>query len=230
MTWEFCIIFLQLVTLCVLGWVVCMYIRVKRFINIARQKMPDQMDKLIDGLLDEQPALQEPARKNEFTDTQKHRERLVSLVVGGQAQQYLGKTVSADHIDAIDDGEVEKLYARYEAKLGAAMIKTLGRNMLQLYSTVVSTFLPIPPENQTMLVSDLEADPFVEHALSTSTCELYHRYGMYLAPLTAALTTTKYCQFGHKNVDSINNGGESNTRTEGECSHASDSPSATKES
>jgi hypothetical protein len=49
--------------------------------------------------------------------------------------------------------------------------------------------LPIPPENQPTLVADLEADPFVGHALSSATCEQYHHYGMYPAPLTAALTT-----------------------------------------
>ena len=55
-------------------------------------------------------------------------------------------------------------------------------------------FLPI--ENQPGLIADLEGDPFVGHALSSATCELYHRYGMFLVPLTAAMTTLKYCQFG----------------------------------
>ena len=59
-------------------------------------------------------------------------------------------------------------------------------------------FLPIPAENQPGLIADLEADPFVGHALSSATCELYHRYGMFLAPLTAALTIIEYCQFGHR--------------------------------
>ena len=59
-------------------------------------------------------------------------------------------------------------------------------------------FLPIPAENQPGLIAELEADPFVRLALSSATCELYHRYGMFLAPLTAALTTIKHCQFGHR--------------------------------
>ena len=46
-------------------------------------------------------------------------------------------------------------------------------------------FLPIPTEGQPAFVSDLEADPFVGHA----ACELYHRYGMLLAPLTNAMST-----------------------------------------
>ena len=65
---------------------------------------------------------------------------------------------------------------------------TLGSAALQLYAGVVSLFLPIPAENQPGLIADLEGDPFVWHALSSATCELYHRYGMFLAPLTTALT------------------------------------------
>ena len=47
-------------------------------------------------------------------------------------------------------------------------------------------------------MADLEDDPFVEHALTTACCEMYYRYGMYLAPLTAAMTTAKHCRFGDR--------------------------------
>ena len=75
------------------------------------------------------------------------------------------------------------------------MTKTLGSAALQIYAGTVAMFLSI--ENQPGLIADLESDPFVGHALSSATCELYHRYGMFLAPLPAALTTLKHCQFGH---------------------------------
>ena len=78
------------------------------------------------------------------------------------------------------------------------MTTTLGSAALQLYAGVVSMFLPIPAENQPGLIADLEGDPFVGHALSSATCELYHRYGMFLAPLTSALTIIKHYQFGHR--------------------------------
>ena len=69
-------------------------------------------------------------------------------------------------------------------------------------------FLPIQAENQPGLIADLEGDPFVGHALSSATCELYHRYGMFLALLTAALTTIKHCQFGHRCPAVINDGNQ----------------------
>ena len=84
------------------------------------------------------------------------------------------------------------------------MTKTLGCAALQLYAGVASMFFPISAENQPALVADLEADPFVGHALSSAICELCHRYGMFLAPLTAALTTMKHCQFGHQCPQTIN--------------------------
>ena len=120
----------------------------------------------------------------------------------GQAGRYgllaHGKALTASHIEELDDSEIARLYARNEARLGAAMTKTLGSAALQLYAGMVSMFFPIPAENQPGLIADLEGDPFVGHALSSATCELYHRYGMFLAPLTAALTTIKHCQFGHR--------------------------------
>ena len=87
---------------------------------------------------------------------------------------------------------------------------------------------PNPTRKPPKLVADLEADPFVGHAMSHVTCELYHRYGMFLAPLTAALSTAKYCQFGRKSITPITednefsrNGGDDNPN-EGNRSSTSD--------
>ena len=124
-----------------------------------------------------------------------HRERLAALAAGGRARQYLGKALSVDMVDSMGEEEVERLYSRYEGRLGAAMTKTLGAAGLQLYISVASSLLPIPREEQPKLLAELESDPFVEHAVSSATCELYHRFGMYLAPLTAGLATMKHCRF-----------------------------------
>ena len=117
-----------------------------------------------------------------------HRDRLVVLAAGGQ----LGKH-TAEQVDAMDDTEIEKIYAQYETRLGAQMTKTLGQSALQLYAMVAGKVLPITDES--LLVQDLENDPFVQHALSSAACELYYRFGMYLAPLTAALTTARHCSW-----------------------------------
>lgn len=216
MTWEALLLssclLVQLITFAVVAWAVLQYIRARRqFVNIAtpiRRIM--QMDELIDELLDADTGSAVPAsavavseKQAKASDAQKHRERLAALAAGGQAKQYLGKALTADQVDSLAEDEVEKLYAHYEARLGAAMTKTLGQAALQLYAGVASMFLPIPPENQPALVADLETDPFVGHALSSAACELYHRYGVFLAPLTTAITTAKHCQFEHQRPQTI---------------------------
>ena len=140
---------------------------------------------------------------------ERRRERLAAISIGGQSKQYFGKTVSAEDIDNMKPQEINKLYTRYEARLGASMTKTLGQAAIQLYATMAGRFLPIPVEKQHFLACDLEADPFVSHAMTTAACELYYRYGFYMAPLTAAMTTMKYCQFGHKEVIENIDGNES---------------------
>ena len=118
-------------------------------------------------------------RSQETIDPMMHCERLAAIAAGGQAGQYglvvCGKAFIADQINALDDTEIEEMYARYEARLGAAITKTLGSAAIQLYAGFVAMFLPI--ENQPDLIHDLEGDPFVGHVLSSATCELYHRYG-----------------------------------------------------
>ena len=63
---------------------------------------------------------------------QNYRERLASVAAGGQAGRYgllaHGKALTASHIEELDDSEIERLYARYEARLGAAMIWDLQRS------------------------------------------------------------------------------------------------------
>jgi len=73
--------------------------------------------------------------------------------------------VTPERIDTMNDAEIEELHARYEARLGAAMSKSLGSSLLHMYASVASMLLPLPPSRQPELVADLEQDPFVSFAL-----------------------------------------------------------------
>ena len=161
------------------------------------------------GLLDDTAKLSTTPLVDDPAKLEKKRERLASIALGGQSRQYFGKNVSAADVDNMNPQEIDKLYTRYEARLGASMTKTLGQAAIQLYATIAGRFLPIPVEKQHFLASDLEADPFVSHAMTTAACELYYRYGFYMAPLTAAMTTMKYCQFGQKEIDNNKSDGQS---------------------
>ena len=62
-----------------------------------------------------------PDAPQEDERVQKHLEWLAAIAAGGQAGQYglvvRGKAFTANQIDALDNSEIEKLYARYEARL-----------------------------------------------------------------------------------------------------------------
>ena len=94
--------------------------------------------------------------------------------------------------------EIDKLYCRYEAKLGASMTKTLGNFFffINLYVVAVSRYFNVV--NQPKLIEDLEEDPF------KSVCsELFYRYGMYLASFTPMLTAARHINFNRFIVNKI---------------------------
>lgn len=160
------------------------------FLSSLRMDMNALLDKCL-----ETPAAEKPAAEQPTADDAEKRERLADIAAGGLSKRYLGRVLTPEQIDTMTPDEIEKLYARYSMRLGAAMTQTLGKATLQLYAEIVSWYLPI--DSPSRLVADLETDPFVEHALSAATCQTYHKFGMYLAPLTAALTTMRHCRFGH---------------------------------
>jgi len=101
------------------------------------------------------------------------------------------------------------------------MTKSLGASLFRLYATAASILLPLSPERQLALVADLKKDLFVNSALSSTCCELYFRYDMFLAPIIAALTTAKHCEWGHNHVEGLapdsneNGGADTCTASEG---------------
>ena len=46
--------------------------------------------------------------------------------------------------------------------------------------------------NQDALSEDLENDPFLNSALQRATCELYYRFGSFLAPLSIGIITSRH--------------------------------------
>ena len=46
--------------------------------------------------------------------------------------------------------------------------------------------------NQDALSEDLQNDPFLNSALQRATCELYYRFGSFLAPLGIGIITSRH--------------------------------------
>ena len=77
-----------------------------------------------------------------------NRKRLSAIVAGGGSRQYLGRELQLSDIDGMTPQEVDKLYCRYEASIGASMTKTLGNSFINLYVMGVSKYFNVfsPPK------------------------------------------------------------------------------------
>ena len=135
------------------------------------------------------------------------RQKLLECVLTGNSKLYLGKVHTEDQIKKLNDEEVEKRFNNYEAKLSGQMVKSLGRSIISMYSMGTCAVLGI--SNQDALSEDLENDPFLNSALQRFTCELYYRFGSFLAPLSVGIITSR-----HYLSECNKNGGTSGTEDE----------------
>ena len=184
----------NITVLSLVGYVVYDYIKVKTklnsFFSIYKMNAEIFLGDQIEDSLNVDEANGFPQAGEEIQE--KKRERLSAIVAGGISKQYLGRELQMSDIDKMTAEQINKLYCKYEARLGASMTKTLGNSFINLYVVGVSKYFKVvdPPR----LMQDLEEDPFINNALNSACCELYYRYGMYLAPFTAMLTTAKHIE------------------------------------
>ena len=87
------------------------------------------------------------------------------------------------------------------------MVKLLGCSIINMYSMGACAALGI--SNQDSLSEDLENDPFLNSAFQRFACELYYRFGSFLAPLSVGIITSR-----HYLSDRNKNGGTSGTEDE----------------
>ena len=85
---------------------------------------------------------------------------------------------------------MEKRLKNYEAKLSGQMVKSLGKSIINMYSMGACAVLGI--NNWDALSEDLENHPFLNSALQRFTCELYYRFGSFLAPLSVGIITNRH--------------------------------------
>ena len=84
------------------------------------------------------------------------------------------------------------------------MVKSLGKSIINMYSMGACSALGI--RNQEALSEDLENNPFLNSALQRFTCELYYRFGSFLAPLSVGIIMSR-----HYLSERNKNGGTSGT-------------------
>ena len=108
------------------------------------------------------------------------RQKLLECILTGKSKLYLGKIYTEDQLAKHN----------YEAKLSGQMVKSLGKSINNMYSMGACSVLGI--SNQDALNEDLENDPFLNSALQRCTCELYYKFGSFLAPLSVGIITSRH--------------------------------------
>ena len=116
--------------------------------------------------------------------------RYCTYILSGNSKQYLGKEYTEQQINEMDSTYINILSNRYESVLSAQMTKSLGKSVVNLYSNIACSALGIG--NQRDLRNDLDSDPFLNTALQRFTCDLYYRFGAFLAPISVGIITGKH--------------------------------------
>ena len=124
------------------------------------------------------------------TQSDTKRQKLLKCVLTRNSKLYLGKVYTEEQLAKLNEEEVEKFFNNYEAKLSGQMVKSLGRSFINIYSMRACVVLGI--SNQDALSEDLDNDPFLNSAFQRATCELYYRFGSFLAPLSIGIITSRH--------------------------------------
>ena len=134
-------------------------------------------------------------------------QKLLECVLTGNSKLYLGKVYTDEQLAKLSEEEVEKLFNNNETKLSGQIVKSLGKSIINMYSMGACSALGI--RNQEALSEDLENDPFLNSALQRFTCELYYRFGSFLAPLSVEIITSRhYLSERNKNGERMSGTGD----------------------
>ena len=141
--------------------------------------------------------------------------KFLECILTGNSKLYLGKVYTEEQLAKLSEEEVEKLFNNYEAKLLGQMVKSLGKSIIDMYSMGACSVLGIT--NQEVLSEDLENYPFLNSALQRFTCELYYRFGSYLAFLSVGIITSRhYLSERNKNGERTSGTSETGDNKNGE--------------
>ena len=91
------------------------------------------------------------------------------------------------------------------------MVKSLGKSIINMYSMGPCSALGIT--NQDALSEDLENNPFLNSALQRFTCELYYRFGLFLAPLSVGIITSRHYLLSEHNKNREQTSGTGDEKT-----------------
>ena len=162
------------------------------FITYKGYSLYKRFNKMTDLIIDNLIATEKKVEveTSQGPRTSEMKDKLITCVLSGKSKTYLGKVYSEDQIRELNDEETIKLFNNYESKLSGQMVKSLGKSIVGAYSMAACAALGM--DNQKALSKNLEEDPFLDAALQRFTCDLYYRFGSFLAPLSVGLITGRH--------------------------------------
>ena len=203
-----------LLLLTMFGSTCCVYYRLKKILYLISIVMDSEiLDQLTDLGRDIDSEFPKPKRGRrkkadpkinelEDNDVREKRERLVECVLSGNSKMYLGKEYTEQQINEMDYNSINTLLNRYESISSSQMTKSLGKNVINLYSNLACSLLGVG--NQQELSTDLECDPFLNTAMQRFTRDLYYLFGALLAPLSVGIITGKH--YAKNSITKLNDG------------------------
>ena len=85
---------------------------------------------------------------------------------------------------------MDKFFSNYEGKLLGQMVKSLVKSIIRMY--LMGACATLGMSNQDVLSEDLVSDLFLNFALQRFTCHLYYKFGLFLAPQSIGLITSRH--------------------------------------
>ena len=138
----------------------------------------------------------------EGTEQHKNRECLKSAIDSGKAY-LLGSKWTQERVDKANDEIINKTYALYKqrepSEKGEKTVKTLGKHVVNLYSTEICRVVKIRDVKK--LQQDIENDPIIKDQIANLGCLLVCTFGNFLAPALVAAHTVNNLDFGNNFED-----------------------------
>ena len=78
------------------------------------------------------------------------KQKILECIACGNSKVYLGKNYTEKRINKLSQEDINKLFVVYENNLSAQMAKSLGKSIINIYSTVACSLLKIENPKRTI--------------------------------------------------------------------------------
>ena len=124
------------------------------------------------------------------TSIELYRSGLAAAVSTENSKKPLGRVFTHNELTKMDPNEVTALYTEYTTRVGRSMGDGINKMATSAYTGLVKRLFPMI--DHSALKNDLNNNPVLQHALCVLSGEIFHRFGLGVAPLTLMLSTIQH--------------------------------------